>query len=82
MPIKVQNGLPALKTLESENIFYMTSDRAVTQDIRSLKIVIVNLMPNKIETETQLLRLLGNSPLQVDIELLQMSSHVSKNTSQ
>lgn len=82
MPIKVQNGLPALKTLESENIFYMTSDRAVTQDIRSLKIVIVNLMPNKIETETQLLRLLGNSPLQVDIELLQMASHVSKNTSQ
>jgi len=82
MPINVQSGLPALKTLEAENIFYMTSERAVSQDIRPLKIVIVNLMPNKIETETQLLRLLGNSPLQVDIELLQMASHVSKNTSQ
>ena len=81
MPIKIQNGLPALKTLESENIFVMTNDRAITQDIRPLKIVIVNLMPNKIETETQLLRLLGNSPLQVDIELLQMATHVSKTTS-
>ena len=81
MPIKIQDGLPALKTLESENIFVMTNQRAVTQDIRPLKILIVNLMPTKIETETQLLRLLGNSPLQVDIELLQMATHVSKNVS-
>ncbi|HCA56162.1 MAG TPA: homoserine O-succinyltransferase [Ruminococcaceae bacterium] len=81
MPINVQSGLPALKTLEYENIFYMTNERATSQDIRPLKIVIVNLMPNKIETETQLLRLLGNTPLQVDIELLQMATHVSKNTS-
>ena len=81
MPIKVQDGLPALKTLEQENIFVMTNERATTQDIRPLKIVIVNLMPTKIETETQLLRLLGNSPLQVDVELLQMATHVSKNVS-
>ena len=81
MPIKIQDGLPALKTLEAENIFVMTNQRATTQDIRPLKIVIVNLMPTKIETETQLLRLLGNSPLQVDIELLQMATHVSKNVS-
>ncbi len=81
MPIKIQDGLPALKTLEQENIFVMTNQRATTQDIRPLKIVIVNLMPTKIETETQLLRLLGNSPLQVDIELLQMATHVSKNVS-
>lgn len=80
MPIKIQNGLPAQKTLESENIFVMTNDRAVSQDIRPLKIIILNLMPNKIETETQLLRLLGNSPLQVDVELLQMATHTSKNT--
>ena len=82
MPIKVQNDLPAARILEGENIFVMTEERATTQDIRPLKIVILNLMPTKIETETQLLRLLGNSPLQVDIELLQMSSHQSKNTSQ
>lgn len=80
MPIKIQNGLPATKILESENIFVMTSERATSQDIRPLKIVILNLMPTKIETETQLLRLLGNSPLQVDIELLQTETHVSKNT--
>ena len=82
MPIKVQNDLPATKILEGENIFVMTEDRATTQDIRPLRIVILNLMPTKVETETQLLRLLGNSPLQVDIELLQMTSHKSKNTSQ
>lgn len=81
MPIKVSNDLPAAKVLESENIFVMPERRAMSQDIRPLKIVIVNLMPTKIETETQLLRLLGNSPLQVDIELLQMVSHISKNTS-
>ena len=82
MPIKVQNDLPATKILEGENIFVMTEQRATTQDIRPLKIVILNLMPTKVATETQLLRLLGNSPLQVDVELLQMSSHKSKNTSQ
>ena len=81
MPIKVQSNLPAIKVLESENIFVMPDDVALRQDIRPLKIVILNLMPTKITTETQLLRLLGNSPLQVDIELLQMASHTSKNTS-
>lgn len=81
MPIKVKNDLPATKILESENIFVMPEKRAMTQDIRPLKIIIVNLMPTKIVTETQLLRLLGNSPLQVDIELLQMATHQSKNTS-
>ena len=63
MPIKIQNSLPATKILESENIFVMTEDRAMTQDIRPLKIIILNLMPTKIETETQLLRLLGNLSL-------------------
>lgn len=81
MPIKVQSNLPAIKVLESENIFVMPNEIALKQDIRPLKILILNLMPTKIETETQLLRLLGNSPLQVDIELLQMASHTSKNTS-
>lgn len=81
MPIKVQSNLPAIKVLESENIFVMPDDIALKQDIRPLKILILNLMPTKITTETQILRLLGNSPLQVDIELLQMASHVSKNTS-
>ena len=81
MPIKVQSNLPAIKVLESENIFVMPNEVALRQDIRPLKILILNLMPTKIETETQLLRLLGNSPLQVDIELLQMASHNSKNTS-
>lgn len=81
MPIKVQSNLPAIKVLESENIFVMPNEVALKQDIRPLKILILNLMPTKIETETQLLRLLGNSPLQVDIELLQMASHKSKNTS-
>ena len=75
MPIKVQSNLPAIKVLESENIFVMPNEIAIKQDIRPLKIIILNLMPTKITTETQLLRLLGNSPLQVDIELLQMSSH-------
>ena len=73
--------MPAIKVLESENIFVMPDDIALRQDIRPLKILILNLMPTKIATETQLLRLLGNSPLQVDIELLQMASHTSKNTS-
>ena len=82
MPIKIPNKLPAAKILETENIFVMTETRAMHQDIRPLKIIILNLMPTKIETETQLLRLLGNTPLQIEIELLQMASHKSKNTSE
>ncbi len=81
MPIKIQESLPAIEVLESENIFVMTHQRAMSQDIRPLKIVILNLMPTKIETETQLLRLLSNTPLQVDVELMQMATHISKNTS-
>ena len=81
MPIKIHSNLPAKKILEEENIFVMPEDRADSQDIRPLKIIILNLMPTKVETETQLLRLLGNSPLQVDIELMQTATHVSKNTS-
>lgn len=81
MPIRIPNTLPAKKVLESENVFVMTEDRAMSQDIRPLKIVILNLMPTKVETETQLLRLLGNSPLQIDVELLQTATHESKNTS-
>ena len=80
MPIKIPNHLPAVKTLNDENIFVMTETRATTQDIRPLKILLLNLMPKKIETETQLSRLLGNSPLQVDLELLHTESHESKNT--
>ena len=82
MPIKIANELPAHKALESENVFVMTEDRAMSQDIRPLNILILTLMPTKIETETQLLRLLSNSPLQVEVELLQVKSHKSKNTSQ
>ena len=82
MPIKIQSELPAYEELISENIFVMTMDRASTQNIRPIRIAILNLMPTKIETETQLLRLLGNSPLQVDIELMQVASHVHKNTPQ
>ncbi|MDD3765854.1 MAG: homoserine O-succinyltransferase [Eubacteriales bacterium] len=80
MPIKIADDLPARKTLEAENIFVMSEKRALSQDIRPLKIAILNLMPTKITTETQLLRLLGNSPLQVDIELLNTKSYQSKNT--
>lgn len=82
MPIKIPQKLPAFSLLESENIFVMPEERAVKQDIRPLKILILNLMPTKIDTENQLLRLLGNSPLQVDIELLQTATHKPKNTSQ
>jgi len=81
MPIKIPNDLPAYTTLVNENIFIMCDDRAEHQDIRPLKIAILNLMPTKVETETQLLRLLSNTPLQVNIELIQTSSHTSKNTS-
>ena len=80
MPIKIPSDLPARTALEKENIFVMTEDRARTQDIRPLEIAIVNLMPTKIATETQILRLLGNTPLQVNITLLRTAEHVSKNT--
>ena len=80
MPIRIPNTLPAAAVLERENIFLMKEDRAAHQDIRPLRICILNLMPKKIETETQLLRLLGNSPLQVNIDLMQVASHQSKNT--
>lgn len=80
MPIRIPDNLPAAATLSNENIFIMSEQRAYTQDIRPLKVAILNLMPTKIATETQLLRLLGNTPLQVDITLLQSISHVSKNT--
>lgn len=82
MPIKIPNELPATKVLNDENIFVITENRALTQDIRPLQILIVNLMPTKIVTETQLARLLGNTPLQVEMELLMMSTHKSKNTSE
>ena len=82
MPIKIPDNLPAVKTLESENIFVMTETRATTQDIRPLKILILNLMPKKIETETQLARLLGNTPLQVEMELIHTKSHQSKNVAE
>ena len=81
MPIKVQNELPARAILESENIFVMDEDRALSQDIRPLQILILNLMPLKEDTETQLLRALSNTPLQVDCTFLMMSSHVSTHTS-
>lgn len=82
MPIKVPNELPAVKTLADENIFVMTDTRAITQDIRPLKILVLNLMPKKTETETQLSRLLGNSPLQVELELIHTKTHQSKHVTQ
>ena len=82
MPIKVQNGLPVKKILEDENIFVMDENRAMHQDIRPLQILILNLMPTKVETETQLTRLLGNTPLQVELELLQTSTHKATNISE
>ena len=82
MPIKIPDALPARQTLESENIFVMSKMRAETQEIRPLKIALLNLMPTKIVTETQLSRLLGNTPLQVELELVQVSTHKAKNTSQ
>ena len=82
MPIKIPNDLPAVKTLSDENIFVMTETRAITQDIRPLKILLLNLMPKKIETETQFSRLLGNTPLQVELELIHTKSHKSKNVAE
>ena len=81
MPIRIDNELPAKQRLEIENIFVMSNMRADTQNIRPLKIIILNLMPTKEVTETQLLRLLSNSPLQVDIEFLQVATHIAKNVS-
>ncbi len=81
MPIRINNELPAKQNLEIENIFVMSNKRADEQDIRPLKLIILNLMPTKLETETQLLRLLSNSPLQVDIDFLQTATHEAKNVS-
>lgn len=81
MPIQIPNHLPAAGILQQENIFVMTQDRAVSQDIRPLEIVLLNLMPTKVVTETQLSRLLGNTPLQVHLELMHTTSHTSKNVS-
>ena len=81
MPIKIDGNLPARSSLESENIFVMTNERAMTQDIRPLKILILNLMPTKIETETQILRLLSNTPIQVEVELLQTATHKATHVS-
>lgn len=80
MPIKVKSNLPAKKVLEDENIFVMDNERAVTQDIRPLQILILNLMPLKEDTEVQLLRILSNTPLQVDVTFLTTASYVGKNT--
>ena len=81
MPIRIPNELPATQTLTDENIFVMTETRAMTQDIRPLQILVLNLMPTKIATETQLARLLSNTPLQVELELMQTSTHEAKNAS-
>lgn len=81
MPIRIQSDLPAKAELEEENIFVMDESRALSQDCRELRIVILNLMPIKQDTELQLLRALSNTPLQIDVTFLQMESHVSKNTS-
>ena len=81
MPIKIPVKLPASKILANENIFIMDENRAAKQDIRPLRIGLLNLMPTKIETETQLARLLGNTPLQVELELVQVSTHKAKNVS-
>ena len=80
MPIRIPNSLPATGILESENIFVMTERRALQQDIRPLNLLILNLMPTKIVTETQLLRKLANTPLQVNVQLLQTKSHAPQNT--
>ncbi|WPA83220.1 homoserine O-acetyltransferase MetA [Bacillus cereus] len=82
MPIIIDKDLPARKVLQKENIFVMTKERAETQDIRALKIAILNLMPTKQDTEAQLLRLIGNTPLQLDVHLLHMESHLSRNVTQ
>src|SRR5574344_2883300 len=80
MPVNIPKGLPAIETLKKENIFVMDNERASTQEIRPLKIAVLNLMPIKITTETDLIRLLSNSPLQVEIDFIKLRSHTSKNT--
>ncbi len=82
MPIKIPNSLPAAQVLEGENIFVMDAERAYSQDIRPLKLLILNLMPNKSATETQLLRLLGNTPLQVEVDFIYTKSYVPQHTPQ
>ena len=82
MPIKIPNELPAVRVLEEENIFVMTETRAISQDIRPLKILLLNLMPTKVDTETQLSRLLGNTPLQVELYLMHTATHKSQNTAE
>ena len=82
MPIKIPSNLPANDILKDENIFCITEKRALKQDIRPLRIALLNIMPTKIVTETQLIRLLGNTPLQVEIDFLRTSTHTSKNTSE
>ena len=82
MPIKIPNRLPATEVLQRENIFVMTETRAMTQDIRPLQILLLNLMPTKVDTETQLARVLGSTPLQIELELIAPGGHVSRNTSQ
>ena len=82
MPIQIPNNLPATGTLMQENIFVMPENRATTQDIRPLEIVLLNLMPTKITTETQFSRLLGNTPLQVKLELMHTKTHTAKNVTQ
>ncbi len=80
MPVKVPNNLPAVQVLRDENIFVMTEERATAQDIRPLRIAILNLMPTKEVTEAQLLRVIGNTPLQVEVALLRTATHQSRNT--
>ncbi len=82
MPIKIPNELPAVRVLEEENIFVMTETRAITQDIRPLRILLLNLMPTKIDTETQLSRLLSNTPLQVELYLMHTATHKAHNVSE
>lgn len=79
MPVRIPSTLPARATLERENVFVMGEERAERQDIRPMRVAILNLMPTKIATETQLLRLLGNTPLQIDVTLLHTATHESKN---
>ena len=81
MPIRIPENLPATGILQRENIFVISEERALHQDIRPLKLAVLNLMPTKVETETQMLRLIGNSPLQVEVVLLTTESHTAKNTS-
>jgi homoserine O-succinyltransferase len=82
MPVIIPSNLPAYKTMEEENIFVMSKERAETQDIRPLDVALINLMPTKIETETQFVRLLSNSPIQINVEFIHTSSHDSKNISE